>query len=122
MQTILIVEDQDEVQQLLGLTLRKQGRRMLHAFDAEQGIEVALNERPDLILLDIMMPGGRDGLDLLRAVRNQPETARIKVIVLSAKAQERDKRVAFDAGADDYLVKPFHLVDLKEMVERHLLS
>jgi CheY-like chemotaxis protein len=120
MRTILIVEDQQDVQALLGVALRHTGRRLLSALNGEQGLALARSERPDLILLDIMMPGGMDGLVMLRTLRADPGGGNVKVIVLSARTQQKDIAAAFAAGADEYLAKPFKLKELKETIERYL--
>jgi len=118
--TILIVEDQEDVQVLLGMALRHPGRRLLSASNAEQGLALARSEHPDLILLDIMMPGGMDGLAMLRSLRADPSSADIKVVIMSARTQQKNIAAAFAAGADEYLRKPFRLKELKDTVARHL--
>ena len=120
MRTILIVEDQQEVQSLLGIALRHPERRLLHALSAEQGLTLARNEHPELILLDVMMPGELDGLAMLRMLRQEAGGAGCKVVVMSARTQQKDIAAAFAAGADAYLPKPFRLKDLQETIARHL--
>ena len=120
MRTILIVEDQQDVQALLGVALRHPDRRLLSAFNGEQGLALARSERPDLILLDIMMPGDMDGLTMLRTLRADPGGGDVKVIVLSARTQQKDIAAAYAAGADEYLAKPFRLRELRETLARHL--
>jgi DNA-binding response OmpR family regulator len=119
-QTLLIVEDQQDVQKLLSLALAKPNRRILQALDAEEGARLTFAEHPDLILLDIMMPGQMDGLDLLREIRNDSEVRSTPVIILSARAQNSDRKIAIEAGADDYLIKPFRLAELQAMMDRYL--
>jgi DNA-binding response OmpR family regulator len=121
-QTILIVEDQEDVQVLLEIALEQPDRRLLHALDGEQGLALARTEHPDLILLDVMMPGGMDGLSMLRALRADPEGAGVKVVVISARTQQKDVAAALDAGADDFLSKPFRLKELQEVIDRHLVA
>lgn len=122
MQKILIVEDQPDVQNLLKVALARPDRKLLHAEDAMAGLRLAIEERPDLVLLDMMMPGEMDGLDLLMALKANPLTAGSKVIVISAKAQLRDQESALLEGADAYVTKPFRLAYLKETIDRLLLS
>jgi CheY-like chemotaxis protein len=120
MRTILIVEDQPDVQALLGVVLQHSGCRLLNALNAEQGLELARSEHPDLILLDIMMPGNMDGLALLRRLRADPAGTGIRIVIMSARTQHKDVAAAVAAGADDYLPKPFRLKELREIVARHL--
>lgn len=120
METILIVEDQQDVQNLLGVALHESGRRLLHAYDADQGWEMLQAETVDLVLLDIMMPGKRDGLDLLRSLRQEDRFNEVRVVILSARTQTWDKVSALAAGADDFVEKPFRLQVLKESLDRFL--
>lgn len=122
MKKILIVEDQPDVQNLLKVALARPDRKLLHAEDAMVGLRLATEERPDLVLLDMMMPGEMDGLDLLVALKADPLTAGSKVIVVSAKAQLSDQAAALLQGADAYVTKPFRLASLEESIDRLLLS
>lgn len=120
METILIVEDQEDVQNLLGVALQEGERKLLHAYDADQAWELLQSESVDLILLDIMMPGSRDGLDLLKSLRQEDRFSEVRVIVLSARTQTWDKVSALSSGADDFIEKPFRLNVLKESLARFL--
>lgn len=120
MPTILIVEDQQDVQTLLRVALTGSDRRLLHAMNAAAGFELAIRESPDLVLLDIMMPGEMDGLGLLKQLRKDPRTADTKIIVVSARAQHHDQETALAEGADIYITKPFRLAYLKECIARIL--
>lgn len=120
MTTILIVEDQQDVQALLGVALKCEGRRLLHALNAEEGLIMARGEQPDLILLDVMMPGGMDGLEMLRILRQDPTCCGATVVIMSARTQSKDIDAALAAGADHYLAKPFRLKELQEIIARHL--
>jgi DNA-binding response OmpR family regulator len=120
MQTILIVEDQPDVQNLLKLALIRPDRRLMHAMDAVVGLSLARNETPDLVLLDIMMPGRMDGIGLLQALRKDQRTAGTKIIVISARAQHHDRETALAEGADAYITKPFKLSYLKQCIDRLL--
>jgi DNA-binding response OmpR family regulator len=104
--TVLVVEDEQEIRDLLAHYLRKDGFRPLVAPDAETGLAAARAERPDMILLDIMLPG-MDGLELLRTVRADPAIARTPLLMLTAKGDETDRIVGLELGADDYIPKPF---------------
>jgi DNA-binding response OmpR family regulator len=104
--SILIVEDEKEIRDLLVLYLRKEGFQPLVAQDGEEGLSKARSEKPDLILLDILMPK-MDGLEILRKIRADPEIARTPVAMLTAKGDETDRIVGLELGADDYIPKPF---------------
>lgn len=104
--SILIVEDEKEIRDLLAHYLRKEGFRTSVAPDGETGLARARAERPDLVVLDILLPG-MDGLEVLRRIRAAGETAGIPIIMLTAKGDETDRVVGLELGADDYIPKPF---------------
>jgi DNA-binding response OmpR family regulator len=104
--SILIVEDEREIRDLLVHYLRKEGFQPLVAQDGEEGLSRARAEKPDLILLDILLPK-MDGLELLRKVRADRDIARTPVAMLTAKGDETDRIVGLELGADDYIPKPF---------------
>jgi DNA-binding response OmpR family regulator len=104
--SILIVEDEKEIRDLLALYLRKEGFTLSFAVNGEEGLSRARSEKPALILLDILLPG-RDGLEVLREIRADREIARTPVIMLTAKGDETDRVVGLELGADDYVPKPF---------------
>ena len=104
--SILIVEDEKEIRDLLVHYLRKEGFQPLVAQDGEEGLSKARSEKPDLILLDILLPK-MDGLDLLRQIRADRNLSATPVIMLTAKGDETDRIVGLELGADDYIPKPF---------------
>jgi len=104
--SILIVEDEKEIRDLLAHYLRKEGFALSFAVDGDEGLSRARLEKPSLILLDILLPG-RDGLEVLREIRADGEIARTPVIMLTAKGDETDRIVGLELGADDYVPKPF---------------
>jgi DNA-binding response OmpR family regulator len=104
--SILIVEDEGEIRDLLVHYLRKEGFRPVAARDGEEGLAKARSEKPDLILLDILLPK-MDGLELLRKIRADREIAGTPVAMLTAKGDETDRIVGLELGADDYIPKPF---------------
>jgi two-component system, OmpR family, phosphate regulon response regulator PhoB len=114
MNRILIVEDEKDIADLIGFNLVRAGFEVLKASDGLEGTEIALKERPDLIILDLMLPG-RDGYSVFRELRRDSRTMNIPVIMLTARAQTEDRIQGLEAGADDYLTKPF---SPKELVLR----
>ena len=106
MQRILIVEDEQDIADLIGFNLQRAGFEVLKAHDGIEGTETALRERPDLIVLDLMLPG-RDGYGVFRELKRDPRSVGIPVIMLTARAQTEDRIQGLEAGADDYLTKPF---------------
>jgi two-component system alkaline phosphatase synthesis response regulator PhoP len=103
---ILIVEDEEDIAELLEYNLQRQGYLPSVAYTGEDGLALARESRPDLILLDIMLPG-LSGLEVCRRLKQDPETAGLPVIMLTAKGEEEDVVAGFEAGADDYVTKPF---------------
>ena len=120
MKKILITDDQVEVRELVEVTLRIDDYKIFQASTGEEAIRIATAERPDLILMDIMMPGGIDGLEATRIIKSNPETKNCHVIILSAKGQQIDREKGKSVGADDYFVKPFSPLDLIRKVEEVL--
>jgi CheY-like chemotaxis protein len=119
MKKILIVDDQVEVRELVQVTLEIGDYQILTAENGQQAIEIAQVEQPDIILMDIMMPGSRvDGLEACRRLKANPATADITIVMLSAKGQESDISAGEAAGADDYFTKPFSPIALIEKVEQ----
>jgi two-component system alkaline phosphatase synthesis response regulator PhoP len=106
---VLIVEDEEPLRMALADALRAEGFDVLEAADGEHGLELALAEGPDVVLLDLMLPR-RDGFSVLRAIREDRLTS--AVIILSARGEEWDRVQGFEYGADDYVVKPFSTREL----------
>ena len=102
---ILIVDDDIDTLRMVGMLLERQGYSIVAASSGQQGLALAKSEKPNLILLDLMMPD-IDGIEVARQLRDDPETQRILIIMFTAKGQMEDKLEGFDAGADDYMVKP----------------
>jgi CheY-like chemotaxis protein len=118
MKKILIVDDQLEVRELVQVTLEVGDYQILTAENGQQAIDIARAERPDIILMDIMMPGSAvDGLEACRRLKADPATSDITLVLLSAKGQEVDIEAGKKAGADDYFTKPFSPIALIEKVE-----
>ena len=109
--TVLLADDDPGLRRLVGATLGTDNFTLLAAEDGEQTIEIAREAHPELILLDINMPK-RNGLDVCRVLKNDPDTAGIKIVMLTASGSEADRREAIEADADDYFVKPFSPIAL----------
>lgn len=103
---ILVVDDEIYILHILEFSLGAEGFDVITANNGEIAVERAIHEKPDLIVLDVMMPV-LDGYETCRRLKREPETKNIPVILLTAKGREADKRLGFDVGAVDYVVKPF---------------
>jgi two-component system, OmpR family, phosphate regulon response regulator PhoB len=114
MSKILIVEDDPDIRELLRFNLEKAGYNLYLAEDGEKALTLARKHSPDIILLDLMLPG-MDGLEVCRTLKKDPELQRIPVMMVTAKGEEMDRVVGLELGADDYVVKPF---SLREVVLR----
>ena len=112
---VLLVDDDPVILKLLQVNFEMEGFKVSTANDGVEGLEKARAERPDIVLLDIMMPR-MDGLEVTKALKGDPETKDIPIILLSAKAQASDVQAGKDMGADDYLTKPFDPLELLERV------
>ena len=105
-ETILIVEDEKDIAKMLDYNLKKEGYKTLIARNGEDALTASRKDKPDLILLDLMLPG-IDGLEVCKTIKSESKTAAIPIIMLTAKSQESDKVVGLELGADDYVTKPF---------------
>jgi DNA-binding response OmpR family regulator len=117
---ILIVDDDAFIRRPLEFILREEGYESCCASDAEEGLHLIATRRPDLILLDVMMPG-KDGLTLCRELKADPRTADIPVVLLSARGREDDREAGLALGALDFMTKPYSPHELKRRV-REILS
>ena len=120
--TILIIEDEKDIRELLIYNLQKEGYATLDSGDGKQGLDMARSKLPDLIVLDLMLPG-LDGLSICRELERGSNTATIPMLMLTAKGEELDRVVGLELGADDYLVKPFSvrelLLRIRNILKRH---
>jgi len=116
MQKILIVEDERDIADLVGFNLERAGYSVMKAHDGITGAEVAIRERPDLVILDLMLPG-KDGYGVFKELRRDSRSRDIPVIMLTARAQTEDRIQGLEAGADDYLTKPFSPKELMLRVQ-----
>lgn len=123
---ILIVDDDPETVNFLKVVLQRQGYLTLEAINGMQALKAAHSERPDLIVLDVMLPG-MDGFEVARSLRNHPDTMTIPILMFTAKTQVEDKITGYESGVDIYLTKPVHPVELQANIkaliqQRHTVS
>ncbi len=108
---IVVIDDEEHILELLKYNLEKEGYRVTVCETGEEGLKLIEKEKPDLLVLDLMLPG-MDGLDICKKIRKMDLTANIPIIMLTAKGEEIDKVVGLETGADDYLTKPFGVREL----------
>jgi len=106
-QTILVVDDEPQIVEVVRDYLKQAGYRVLAARDGQTALTLARHERPDLIVLDLMLLGGMDGLEVCRRLRRDPALADVPIIMLTARIAEADRLIGLELGADDYVTKPF---------------
>jgi len=109
--TVLIIDDEKDLLELVRYNLEKEHLDVITASDGASGLEIGLKHKPDLVLLDLMMPG-MTGLEVCKQLRGDARTSRVPIIMLTAKAAETDKIVGLEMGADDYITKPFSVREL----------
>jgi len=119
MKTILIADDHDHLRLLVAKTLGGSDYRVVEARDGDEAFDLVHQESPDILVLDWMMPG-RSGIEVVEALRADPETRDLPVVMLTAKAQSADRNRASTLGIQAYLVKPFSPIELMELVEKLL--
>jgi DNA-binding response OmpR family regulator len=118
MNRILIVEDQPDIRKLIRMTLEFEDYEIHEAADGAFGLRMAMAVKPDVILLDVMMPGELDGLQVCQRVKAEPTLAQTQVVLLTARGQVRDREAGLAAGADEYLVKPFSPLQLIDTLDK----
>jgi two-component system, OmpR family, phosphate regulon response regulator PhoB len=114
--TILVVEDEPAIQELIAYNLKQAGHQPLRADNAEQAMNLVQNALPDLVLLDWMLPG-QSGIDFARRLRTDKRTRTVPIIMLTARSDEQEKLTGLDAGADDYITKPFSPRELNARIK-----
>jgi len=113
---ILVADDDVDIRELVEFKLSTMGHDIVAVGDGAAAIDACMAQKPDLAVLDVMMPGV-SGLDAIRAIRAEPNLADLPVILLTARAQESDVETGFDSGADDYITKPFSPRELASRVQ-----
>ncbi len=114
--TVLVIDDERDLIKLVRYNLEKEGFQVISALDGEAGLSLATRERPDVVVIDLMLPG-IDGLEVCGRLRTDPRTSAIPLIMLTAKASESDRIVGLEMGADDYVTKPFSPRELAARVK-----
>ncbi len=114
--TVLIVDDEKSIVDILSFNLRREGFETIAAYDGHEGLSIAQNRNPDLVLLDVMLPH-LDGFEVCRRLR---ESSNIPIIMLTAREEETDKVLGLDLGADDYITKPFSIKELMARVKANI--
>jgi len=118
MKRVLLVDDNAGVRKLLEMTLSMKEHQISHAETAEEALEIARRDLPELILMDVLMPGGMDGREAARLLKSEPPTNRCKIILLTSMEMTREE--VLSVGADEYLLKPFSPLELIEKVSEIL--
>ncbi|MEZ4259386.1 MAG: response regulator [Polyangiaceae bacterium] len=116
MAKIVVVEDETDIQQILDYNLREQGHKVFITASGEEGLRLAREKKPDLVLLDLMLPDV-PGTEVCRRLKSDAATSGIRVMMLTAKGEEIDRVVGFELGADDYVIKPFSVRELMLRVQ-----
>jgi DNA-binding response OmpR family regulator len=116
---ILVIEDDPATSRLVDYSLRHEGYEVLRASNGLEGIRMAVSEAPDLVILDVMLPG-LDGFEICHRLKGEAATARLPILMFSAKAQEIDKATGLKVGADEYLTKPAAPADIVATVQKLL--
>lgn len=114
--TILVVEDEPDLREVVRYNLEREGFRILESEDGEEGLDLLREQLPDLVLLDIMLPG-MDGIEICRSIKYDPHTRSIPVIMVTARGDESDIVLGLGVGADDYIIKPFSPRELTARVK-----
>jgi two-component system, OmpR family, phosphate regulon response regulator PhoB len=119
--TVVVVEDEADAAEMFAEMMRVTGFRVLKSYSSTPAISIIANEVPDIVILDVMMPDV-SGLEVLKFMRREPKLVNIPVIVVSAKSMPSDIKIGLEAGASVYLTKPVGFLDLKQAVEKAMLS
>jgi two-component system alkaline phosphatase synthesis response regulator PhoP/two-component system response regulator VicR len=114
---ILVCDDERSIVRLIQVNLERQGWNVVTAYDGKEGLEKIRSEKPQIIVLDVMMPY-MDGFEVLKTLRRDPETQNLPVVMLTAKAQDKDVFEGYHFGADVYLTKPFNPMELVTFIKR----
>ena len=114
MKKILVIDDEEDIVDLISYNLKKEGFSIIKAYDGEAALRLVKLQKPDLLILDLMLPR-MSGIDVCKTIRSNPDSANLPIIMVTAKGDEIDKIIGLEIGADDYITKPF---SIKELVAR----
>ena len=121
MAKILVVDDEPDILEVARIILEKKGYGVITAKDGNEALEKVSASKPDLIILDIIMPR-KSGLEVCKILKSDPETASIPILMFTVLGRNRDREQGLKAGADDYLVKPFSAEELVNIIKKHLAT
>jgi two-component system phosphate regulon response regulator PhoB len=116
--TLLIVDDQADIRKLIRMTLEFEGYTLVEAQDGAEALRLAKSSKPELMLLDVMMPGEFDGFQVCEQIKSDPALTETRIVMLTARGQQSDRERGRKAGADAYLTKPFSPLELIDTIER----
>ncbi|MFA5103629.1 MAG: response regulator [Candidatus Margulisiibacteriota bacterium] len=116
MRTVLIIDDEKDIVENIEYNLTKEGYKISRSYDGINGLEAVQKKMPDIVILDLMLPG-MTGIEVCKAMRSDPKTASIPIIMLTARGEETDKIVGLEVGADDYMTKPFSIRELAARIK-----
>lgn len=119
MTKILIVDDEQDIVETLSFMLKTKGYETLYAYDGEEGLKLAKEEKPDLIILDVMMPK-INGYKICRLLKYDAKYKNIPIIMVTARSQENDKLIGEETGADEYITKPFEFSELLDVIHKYI--
>jgi two-component system sensor histidine kinase/response regulator len=117
---VLVVDDKEDSRILVGKILGYRGYEVIGAENGEQAVSMAQTQHPDLILMDMRMPGNIDGLEATRRIKALPALARIPILAMTASVRPEDMQIAFDAGCNDFVRKPIDIDELPRLVAMHI--
>ena len=116
---ILVIEDYKETAELIKTIFEMKGHVVSLAYDGTSGLQMAAGDKPDLIILDVMLPG-MNGIEVCKQLKSAPETAKVPVIIVSVLAASEEAMIGKDAGADDYIAKPFNTAELVRIAGKYI--
>jgi len=115
MRQVLVIDDEKDIVETISYNLEKEGYKVSKSYDGMNGFEAVQKKMPDIVILDLMLPG-MTGIEVCKAMKADPKTASIPIIMLTAKGEETDKIVGLEVGADDYMTKPFSIRELSARI------